>query len=110
MVAFLHEGTKVVVDVEQLDPLTCPNPFCLGFTILDNVYSLNGTLYVVRSDTKPGSFPEVRTMISNAGNPSLSIDDNMRIISEHQAIALFGSQASRVEGTTVSIETPAQHM
>ncbi|KIO18416.1 hypothetical protein M407DRAFT_31920 [Tulasnella calospora MUT 4182] len=81
-------------------PLTDLVAHAPGFTILDNVYSLNGTLYIVRSDTKPGSFPEVRTMISNAGNPSLSLDDNMRIISERQALALFGSQASRVEGAT----------
>lgn len=80
----------------------------VGFTILDNVYFLNGTLYIVRSDTKPGSFPEPRMMISNAGNRTLSIEDNMRIISERDALRLFGTQASRIEGTTVSIGTPAQ--
>ncbi|KAG8967071.1 hypothetical protein FRC05_002285 [Tulasnella sp. 425] len=84
---------------EQM-PLTDLVGHAPGFTILDNVYFLNGTLYIVRSDTKPGSFPEPRMMISNAGNLTLSIEDNMRIISEREALRLFGTQASRIEGTT----------
>ncbi|KIO21796.1 hypothetical protein M407DRAFT_123462 [Tulasnella calospora MUT 4182] len=43
-----------------------------GFTVLDNVCSFNGTLDIVRPDTKLASFPEVRTMISSAGSPSLT--------------------------------------
>ncbi|KAG8978518.1 hypothetical protein FRB90_008423, partial [Tulasnella sp. 427] len=70
------------------------------YTILDNVYFLNGTLYIVRSDTEPSTFPETRAIISNAGNSKLSIDDTMRIISEQEANALLGRQASRMEGTT----------
>lgn len=81
----------------------------LGFTVFDNLFTLNGTVYAV-SDT-PKSFPEVRYMISS-GYPVFNGPEevakrepgpqHMSIISTKDAYKLFGTGASRVEGVTVS--------
>ncbi|KAG9024182.1 hypothetical protein FRB95_011966 [Tulasnella sp. JGI-2019a] len=77
-----------------------------GFTILDNVYLYNGTLYIVRTDTFPNTFPEPRLMISNGaatgGSSSNSepTDTDMQIINATQAIHMFGERAFRVQGTS----------
>lgn len=86
------------------------NSFILaGFTILDNIYSHNGTLYIV-SDS-PKSFPALRTIISS-GYPVFNgedevkkrepTDQDMQIITVKQAEKKFGKLAHRLEGTTVS--------
>lgn len=87
-----------------------------GFTILDNVYFLNGTLYLVQSSdaTQATAFPEVRTMISNVdpeAESSLPTDEQMKIIDTAAARSTFGNQASRVAGTSVSLlhASPSDH-
>lgn len=82
----------------------------LGWTILDNVYMHNGTLYIVRDDTRPTEFPPRHLMISDG---SRRLDDqpdedrapsdlNMKFLNSTEARAMFGKFANRLEGTSVS--------
>ncbi|KIO30046.1 hypothetical protein M407DRAFT_69757, partial [Tulasnella calospora MUT 4182] len=78
-----------------------------GFTVLDNLYALNGTMYIV-SD-KPSLFPEVRMMTSSGAKiesgPDTEgrlepTDKDLRIIPVKQAKELFGQQAGSVNGVS----------
>lgn len=86
-----------------------------GFTILDNIYSHNGTLYII-SDS-PKSFPTLRTMISSGyqvfnGEEEVKkrepTDQDMQIITVKQAEKKFGKLAHRLEGTTFMSTDPPQ--
>ncbi|KAG8987079.1 hypothetical protein FRB90_003616, partial [Tulasnella sp. 427] len=78
-----------------------------GFTVLDNLYSLNGTIYIV-SD-RPTLFPETKMMTSSG----VKVDDSqdrmkklepsnkdIRIIGVKEAKVLFGKQAGSVSGVS----------
>ena len=80
----------------------------LGFTVMDNLYSLNRTIYAVTDN--PKSFPDIRYIISSGyavfnGEEEVAkrepTSEHMQIISTKQARKLFGEGASRVEGVTV---------
>lgn len=82
----------------------------LGFTVLNNAYALNGTIYIVQADENPAKFPERYMMISD-GSPRLDAqpardrgptDKNMRIVNVTEARGIFGRFANRMEGTSVS--------
>jgi hypothetical protein len=86
-----------------------------GFTVFDNLYAINGTLYIV---TNNGSaFPELRHMTST-GYPVFNseeevakrepTDRDMKIISVREAGKLFGTSGSRVEGVTFMTNDPPQ--
>jgi len=81
-----------------------------GWTILDNLYILNGTFFIVTD--KPSEFPKRRMMIGSGyivKNTPEEVakreptDKDMRIISIKEAGKLFGTSASRLDGVTVSL-------
>ncbi|KAG8898285.1 hypothetical protein FRB99_007545 [Tulasnella sp. 403] len=86
-----------------------------GFNILDNLYSLNGTMYIVTD--KPKSIPPLRLITSSAypvfnGEEEVAkrepTSKDMRVISPKDARKLFGSSAGRVEGVTFLSNDPPQ--
>ncbi|TDL23888.1 hypothetical protein BD410DRAFT_786555 [Rickenella mellea] len=77
-----------------------------GWNIFDQLYLLNGTLYIVSSNP-PTSFPELRLMYStgrevrNGKEEELKrfpTDKDIRIISLTEARTLFGTSATRIDG------------
>lgn len=81
----------------------------LGWTIFDNLYVMNGTVFVVAD--APETIPSPETLTSTGieikNEPELvaarfPTDREMRIISPGDAIELFGSSATLVDGITVS--------
>jgi hypothetical protein len=81
-----------------------------GWTILDNLYTLNGTFFIVTD--KPSEFPERRMMIGSGyvvkNRPEEvakrePTDKDMRIINTKEAGKLFGTFANRLDGVTVSL-------
>ncbi|KAG8993430.1 hypothetical protein FRB94_010811 [Tulasnella sp. JGI-2019a] len=102
------ENSRVVWNAHNV-PVTKIVQHQPGWTILDNVYALNGTFYLVHSDTTNGTtFPERYLMISN-GAPRLDdqpaadrapTDVNMQIINATEAKRIFGTFANRMEGTS----------
>lgn len=97
-------------DVRTLwsDSLTFPQTKLVrhapGFTILDNLYALNGTIYIVTD--KPRLFPELRMMTSTGAKIETGPDTteptekDLRIITVKQAKELFGQQAGSVSGVS----------
>ncbi|KAG8848042.1 hypothetical protein FRB96_001334 [Tulasnella sp. 330] len=84
------------------------NGFDTGWSVFDNLYTFNGTLYIVSDE--PGGFPPIREMASSGshmGNSAEEIaaqepsDADMQIISTAEATALFGHSISRLNGVTV---------
>lgn len=80
-----------------------------GWTIFDRLYMLNGTLYVVSDE--PETIPELKRIISTAifieNGPvaqanRIPTDKDMRIITTAEAKRLFGVDAARLDGVTVS--------
>ena len=80
-----------------------------GWTIFDNLYVMNGTVFVVTD--APETIPPRKTLTSTGielkGDPELvkarlPTDREMRIISPEDAIELFGSGATLIDGITVS--------
>lgn len=80
-----------------------------GWTIFDNLYVMNGTVFVVTD--APETIPPRKTLTSTGieikGSPELvkarlPTDREMRIISPEHAIELFGSGATLIDGITVS--------
>ncbi|EJC99377.1 uncharacterized protein FOMMEDRAFT_160990 [Fomitiporia mediterranea MF3/22] len=66
-----------------------------GYTILDNVLLLNGTLYLV-SDRTSQSFPTVAAMLStNLGISDPPVLQDLRIVTRRQAIDILGYDAHR---------------
>ena len=81
-----------------------------GWTILDNLYILNGTFFIVTD--KPSEFPERRMMIGSGYIVKNSpeevakrepTDKDMRVISTKEARKLLGTFANRLDGVTVSL-------
>ena len=81
-----------------------------GWTILDRLYALNNTLYIVTDD--PASVPEKKFIISTAlriangpieAKKRIPTDKELRIISTADAKDLFGSGADVLDGVTVSL-------
>ncbi|KAG8908790.1 hypothetical protein FRB99_003028 [Tulasnella sp. 403] len=75
-----------------------------GYTIFDNLYMRNGTFYLVKSDTRPTPFPDIRMMISNGAamgaHDREPTEEHMKVITATEARRLFGEHASRVDGTS----------
>ena len=81
----------------------------IGWTIIDRMYVLNGTVYIVSND--PSSVPPIRHITSSGyrienGEEQVKLrepsDRDMRVISSDEAARLFGKGASRIEGVSVS--------
>ncbi|KAG8880422.1 hypothetical protein FRB97_000786 [Tulasnella sp. 331] len=88
------------------------NGFDTGWSVFDNLYTFNGTLYIVSDE--PGGFPPIREMASSGshmGNSAEEIaaqepsDADMQIISTAEATALFGHSISRLNGVTFWVIT-----
>jgi hypothetical protein len=88
-----------------------PNQLPIGWTILDNLFVLNGTVFVVTD--YPDSIPDLITITSTGveiHNSKEDIDSRtpgdreMRVVSPNQAESLFGSSAESIDGVTVSDE------
>lgn len=79
-----------------------------GFTILEKVYLLGGTLYIIDHESRT-AFPERPMMISSGAKMQASAvdreptDQNMQIITMEKARELFGDSATRIDGTSVSV-------
>ncbi|KAG8942687.1 hypothetical protein FRC03_002932 [Tulasnella sp. 419] len=86
-----------------------------GFTIFDNLFMLNGTLFIV-SD-KPDDLPEIR-MMTSTGYPLYHGEEeirrreptphDMQIISSKAALELFGHTVTRLSGVTFLVNDPSQ--
>jgi len=81
------------------------NPYHTGFTILRNVYSLNGTLFLVTEGKR--SLPNLKYIISAYAEvlggktlADLPTQEHIRIIDHNAAIRLFGFSARELRGTT----------
>ena len=81
-----------------------------GWTILDRLYFANGTFYVVTDN--PESIPDRNYMISTGvfieNGPEAEArrtpgDKEMRVVDTDTARRLFGTQAERLDGVSVSI-------
>lgn len=86
-----------------------------GWTIFDNLYIMNGTVFVVAD--APETIPPRKTLTSTGieikGSPELvkarlPTDREMRIISPEDAIELFGSGATLIDGVTWMVNDPPQ--
>lgn len=94
---------------KSLEPSQADEP-PIGWTIFDNLFVLNGTVFVVTDF--PSSIPDRLTITStavdifngeDAVNSRTPGDREMQIISTSQAQRLFGSSAESIDGVTVSI-------
>ena len=97
---------------------TSPSPIRLtsdvaGWTIFDNLYILNGIIYVVTDDRD--SMPDVSSILSkgiriepgrDAELARLPTDEHIRIISTGDARRLFGTGATIIDGVTVRFAQP----
>ncbi|KAG8871801.1 hypothetical protein FRB97_008286, partial [Tulasnella sp. 331] len=103
------ENSRVVWNADSV-PTTGLVQHQPGWTILDNIYALNGTFYIVQSDdaTNRTELPERYLMISD-GSPRLDYqpdadraptDVNMQIITATEAKRIFGKFANRMAGTS----------
>lgn len=79
-----------------------------GWTIFDNLFLLNGTVFVVTDD--PESAPDRKTITSTglkiengdeARTARLPTDRELRVITIDEAQELFGTSADIIDGTTV---------
>ena len=106
------KGFKTVLSWKELEkvPDTVVVAHVPGWTILDRLYALNGTLYVVTDD--PASVPDRNFVISNAlriangpieAAKRIPTDKELRIISTVDAKTLFGSGADVLDGVTVRL-------
>ena len=84
------------------------DPCFQGWTIFDNLFLLNGTVFVVSDD--PESVPDRKTITSTGitiqNGPEaiaarLPTDREFRVITVDEAQDLFGTSADLVDGTTV---------
>ncbi|KDQ55039.1 hypothetical protein JAAARDRAFT_134200 [Jaapia argillacea MUCL 33604] len=86
-----------------------------GWTILDRLYILNGTVYIVSDD--PQSIPKP-SLITSTSKPidndpvetasRLPTEKEMRIVSTKQAKELFGTTPSCVDGVSWLVNDPPQ--
>ncbi|KAL4064269.1 hypothetical protein V8B97DRAFT_1875995 [Scleroderma yunnanense] len=86
-----------------------------GWTIFDNLYVMNGTVFVVTDvpQTIPPRERLTSTGIEIKGDPELvaarfPTDRELRIISPEEAIRLFGSGATLIDGVTWMVNDPPQ--
>lgn len=84
-----------------------------GWTIFDNLFVLNGTVFVVTDF--PSSIPDRltitstgKTIFNNEVNSRLPGDREMRVISTDEAQRLFGSSAESIDGVTWLVNDPPQ--
>ncbi|KAI0030021.1 hypothetical protein K488DRAFT_55137 [Vararia minispora EC-137] len=86
-----------------------------GWTMIDRLYVLNGTAYIVT--TQPKLFPHPKFIMSTGINidngpeavaARLPTDSEIRIISPIEARSLFGTGAGRVQGVTWLVNDPRQ--
>ena len=80
-----------------------------GWTVFDNLYLFNGTVFVVTDE--PKNIPD-RMLLTSTGHPihngpddvakRTPTDKDIQIISPEKASQLFGSYASRMDGVSVS--------
>lgn len=86
-----------------------------GWNVLDNLYTLNGTMYIVTDE--PETFPERRMMVGSGyivlnGADEVAkrepTDKDMRIVSTNEARQLFGTFANRLDGVTFLNNDPQQ--
>lgn len=81
-----------------------------GWTIIDKLYLLNGTLYIVTD--KPDSIPD-RNLITSTGiniengaeawEARHPTDKEMRIVTPQEAKAIFGPDAQIIDGVSVRL-------
>ncbi|TDL23890.1 hypothetical protein BD410DRAFT_786558 [Rickenella mellea] len=88
-----------------------------GWTVFDNVYALNGTLFVVTSN--PLTIPDLKFIISTGipllhgkDQPAkrLPTDREIRVITPMQASSLFGDSAVRLSGPSWLVNDPNQYI
>ncbi|KAF9013356.1 hypothetical protein BDQ17DRAFT_1404874 [Cyathus striatus] len=86
-----------------------------GWTLFDNLYIHNGTVFIVTD--QPQSVPALDFVFSNskfitAGNESikarLPTDDNIQVISTKDATRRFGAGAGIIDGVTFFVNDPPQ--
>ncbi|KAG8989728.1 hypothetical protein FRB94_014073 [Tulasnella sp. JGI-2019a] len=86
-----------------------------GFTVFDNLYAWNGTIYIVTSNAT--AFPELREMTSTGyavfnGKEEVAkrepTDADMKVITVAEAHRLLGGVASRVDGVSFMVNDPPQ--
>ena len=111
-----HNGKVPTTEIRVHVPGECPSnagvevmKILSGWTIFDKLYLFNGTVFVVTDE--PHKIPD-RMLLTSSGYLILNspediakrtpTDNDMQIISSAKAAELFGSYASRMDGTTVS--------
>jgi hypothetical protein len=96
-------------------PLTTVVSHAPGWTIFDNLFLLNGTVFVVTDDTE--FVPDRNTITSTGVNikngaeaiaARLPTDREFRVITPDEAQELFGTSADLVDGTTWIVNDPPQ--
>ncbi|KAF8588862.1 hypothetical protein K439DRAFT_1384034 [Ramaria rubella] len=96
-------------------PTTAIRVHVPGWTIFDNLYIYNGTVFIVTDE--PKKIPD-RMLMTSTGYMILNgpedvamrtpSDNDMQIISPQRAAELFGSCASLMDGTSFVINDPKQ--
>ncbi|KAG8966477.1 hypothetical protein FRC03_011926 [Tulasnella sp. 419] len=103
----------VAIDMEPQTTILRHTP---GFTIFEQLYVFNGTLFVVSDE--PQDIPQIRLMTSTGyevWNPPEEIakreptDKDMQVISSGKAVQLFGKRGIRVKDVTVRSYPSARH-
>jgi len=84
-----------------------------GFTVLRNVYSVNGTLYLVTE--RRDSLPNIKYILSTYADipggktlADLPTQSHIRVIDPNAAIQLFGFSARELRGTTWLCNDPIE--
>ncbi|KIK91684.1 hypothetical protein PAXRUDRAFT_617656 [Paxillus rubicundulus Ve08.2h10] len=86
-----------------------------GWTIFDNLYLLNGTVFIVSDE--PKQVPDRKTIISTAvkiDNGDVAVasrlptDRELRVISTDDARELFGTSPALIDGATWIVNDPPQ--
>ncbi|KAK2465103.1 hypothetical protein APHAL10511_002911 [Amanita phalloides] len=93
-----------------------------GFTVLENVYLRNGTLFVVHNDSaslgtasQASGYPSRKSMLSKNvklrnGTNFYPTDEEMSFVSSSDANARLGSFVQRIEGVTVLVYDSTQFL
>ena len=79
----------------------------IGWSLLDNVILMNGTLFIVANDASklPPLDKMFSTGVSMENDPASwrgrdTTDGEMQVVSQDKARVLFGDFGSRIQGTT----------
>ncbi|KAM6492022.1 Protein of unknown function (DUF563) domain containing protein [Amanita muscaria] len=93
-----------------------------GFTVLENVYLKNGTLFIVHPDSaslgksdKAEGYPVRQNLISKIADMKSGVDDDptdqdLMFISYSSARGTLGTFTQRISGVTVLLHDPVQFM